>query len=262
MPKTMGPGWLTGQGRRRLRCGMWTGPVFTATILAQGLVREGYRPLRHPVSSLALGPGGWIQTVNFAVTGALCLAVRRGLRLTGDRLAGSRAGPVLVAAAGAGLVGSAAFRTDPVGGYPPGTPDMPARFSRVGTAHNLAAIPVFFGLAAAAASYGWRSWRAGQPPGFAVYCAATAVTMPVTTALAGAGFSQSSRLGGLRRPVPAGQHHHRLRLAHHRLGAHPAAHAPRHRRNILICAPLPRSAQRIADAQSGGNVRDHRSRRM
>ena len=62
--------------------------------------------------------------------------------------------------------------------------------------HNLAAIPVFFGLPAAAASYGWRCWRAGQPPGFVIYCAATAVTMPVTMALAGAGFGQPSRLGG------------------------------------------------------------------
>ncbi len=101
----------------------------------------------------------------------------------------------MVAAAGAGLICSAAFRTDPVGGYPPGTPDMPAGFSRAGAAHNLAAIPVFFGLPAAAACYGWRSWRVGQPPGFAVWCAATAVTMPVTMALAGAGFGQPSGLG-------------------------------------------------------------------
>jgi hypothetical protein len=195
MPKTMGPGRLAGQTRGLLRCGMWAGPAFTATFLAEGAVRDGYRPLRHPVSSLALGPRGWIQTANFAVTGVLFLAGAAGLRLAGDRLAGSRTGPAMVAAAGAGLIGSAAFRTDPVGGYPPGTPDMPAEFSRAGTAHNLAAVPVFFGLPAAAACYGWRSWRAGQPPGFAIYCAATAVTMPVTMALAGAGFGQSSRLG-------------------------------------------------------------------
>jgi hypothetical protein len=196
MPKTVCAGWLVGQTRRLLRCGIWAGPIFTATFLAEGTVRDGYRPLRHPVSSLALGPRGWIQTVNFAVTGVLTLAGAAGLRLTGDRLAGSRAGPVLVAAAGAGLIASAAFRTDPVGGYPPGTPDMPAKFSRAGTAHNLAAIPVFFGLPAAAAGYGWRSWRVGQRPGFAVYCATTAMIMPVTMVLAGAGFGQSSRLGG------------------------------------------------------------------
>jgi hypothetical protein len=41
--------------------------------------------------------------------------------------------------------------------------------------HNLAAIPVFAGLPPAAARYGWRD---GQTPGFAIYCAATAVTMP------------------------------------------------------------------------------------
>jgi hypothetical protein len=191
------PGRLARQARRLLRCGIWAGPVFTATFLAEGAVRDGYRPLRHPVSSLALGPRGWIQTANFAVAGAATVAGAAGLRLAdGDRGAGGRAGPVLVAAAGAGLIGSAVFRTDPVGGYPPGTPDMPATFTRAGTAHNLAAIPVFFGLPAAAATYGWRSWRAGQPPGFPVYCAATAVTMPVTMALAGAGFGQSSRLGG------------------------------------------------------------------
>jgi Protein of unknown function (DUF998) len=179
-----------------LRCGLWAGPVFTTTFLAEGAVREGYQPLRHPVSSLALGPRGWVQTANFAVMGGLCLAGAAGLRLAGDRVAGSRAGPVLIAAAGAGLIGSAAFPTDPVGGYPPGTPDVLTEPSRTGIAHNLAAIPVFFGLPAAALSYGWASWRAGEPPGFAVYCAATAVTMPVTMALAGAAFSQSPRLAG------------------------------------------------------------------
>jgi hypothetical protein len=195
MPKILRPGRLAGQTRGLLRCGIWAGPVFTTTFLAEGAARDGYRPLRHPVSSLALGPRGWIQTANFAVTGTLCLAGAVGLRRTGDRLAGSRAGAALVAAAGAGLIGAAAFRTDPVSGYPPGTPDIPARFSRAGIAHNLAAIPVFLGLPAAAASYGWRSWRAGQRPGFAICCTATAVTMPVTMALAAAGFGQSSRLG-------------------------------------------------------------------
>ena len=209
MLKVTQPGRLARQARALLRCGAWAGPVFVATFLAEGAVRDSYEPLRHPVSSLALGPRGWTQTVNFAVTGALCLAGAAGLRLasnrpasdrltsdrlTSDRLADSRTGPILVAAAGVGLIASAAFRTDPVGGYPPGTPEMPATPSRIGTAHTLAAVPIFFGLPAAAACYGWRSWRAGQT-GFAVYCAATAVTMPVAMAVAGAGFGQPSALG-------------------------------------------------------------------
>jgi hypothetical protein len=194
------PGRRADPARWLLRCGMGAGPVFAATFLAEGAARDGYQPLRHPVSSLALGPRGWVQTVNFLATGALCLAGSAGLRQAADcqafaRGADGRIGPALIAAAGAGLISAAVFPTDPVGGYPPGTPDLPARPSRTGTAHDLAAVPVFLGLPAAAAVYGWRSWRAGQPPGFAIGCAATAVTMPVTMALAGAGFGRSSGLG-------------------------------------------------------------------
>jgi len=173
MPKTMRLGRLAGQTRRLLRCGIWAGPVFTATFLAEGAARDGYRPLRQPVSSLALGPRGWVQTVNFAVTGVLCLAGAAGLHRTGDRLAGSRAGPIMAAAAGAGLIGSAVFH------------------------HG-----------------------AGR-----------------------SGFRPVIPAGRLRRPVPAGQHHHRLRLAHGRVGARTPAHIPWHRRNILICA-LSRGALR------------------
>jgi hypothetical protein len=65
--------------------------------------------------------------------------------------------------------------------------------------HNLAAVPVFLGLPAAAAGASWRSARTGQRR-WALYCAGTAITMPVATALAAAGFGQSPRLvplGGL-----------------------------------------------------------------
>ncbi len=237
MPKTMRPGRLAGPTRRLLRCGIWAGPVFTATFLAEGAARDGYRPLRHPVSSLALGPRGWVQTANFAVTGGLCLAGAAGLRRAGDRLAGSRAGPVLVAAAGAGLIGSAAFRTDPVGGYPPGTPDMPARFSRAGTAHNLAAIPVFFGLPAAAASYGWQGWRARPAARFRDLLRCHRGDHARHHGARRSRFRPVIPAGRLRWPVPAGQHHHGLRLAHGRVGARTPGRTPRHRRNILICVP-------------------------
>jgi hypothetical protein len=66
-------------------------------------------------------------------------------------------------------------------------------------AHNLAAVPVFFGLPAAALACSWPSWRAGQR-GFGLYSAGTAVTMLATMAVAAAGFGQSPRLvnlGGL-----------------------------------------------------------------
>ena len=185
--------------RRLLRCGVAAGPVFTAVFLLEGAARDGYRPLRHPVSSLALGPRGWIQAGNFAVAGTLFLAGAAGLARAGDPASSSRAAPAMIGAAGAGLICSAVFTTDPVSGYPPGTPDALTRLSRTGAAHNLAAVPVFVGLPAAALASGWRSWRAGQR-GFGLYSAGTAVTMLATMALASAGFGQTPRLvnlGGL-----------------------------------------------------------------
>ena len=106
---------------------------------------------------------------------------------------------MLIGAAGAGLIGAAVFATDPVSRYPPGTLDALPEPSRTGIAHNLAAIPVFFGLPAAALACSGRARRTGQR-GFALYSAGTAITMLATMALAAAGFGQSPRLvnlGGL-----------------------------------------------------------------
>jgi hypothetical protein len=185
--------------RRLLRCGVAAGPVFVGVFLLEGVVRDGYRPLRHPVSSLALGPRGWIQAGNFAVAGTLFLAGAAGLARTGDPACRGRTARALIGAAGAGLIGSAVFTTDPVSGYPPGTPDALTQPSRTGAVHNLAAVPVFVGMPAAALACASRSWRAGERR-FGLYSAGTAVTMLTTMALAGAGFGQSPRLvnlGGL-----------------------------------------------------------------
>jgi hypothetical protein len=129
----------------------------------------------------------------------LFLAGAAGLARAGDPAASSRVAPALIGAAGAGLIGSAVFTTDPVSGYPPGTPDALTRPSQAGALHNLAAVPVFLGLPAAAVACSWRSWRAGQRES-ALYSGGTAVTMLATMALAAAGFGQSPRLvhrGGL-----------------------------------------------------------------
>ena len=77
--------------RRLLGCGLVAGPVFVSVFLAEGAARDGYRPLRHPVSSLALGPRAWVQAGNFVVTGTLFLAGAAGLSRAGGPEA-SRAG--------------------------------------------------------------------------------------------------------------------------------------------------------------------------
>ena len=182
--------------RGLLSCGLAAGPVFVTTFLAEGATRDGYRPSRHPVSSLALGPRGRVQAANFAVTGTLVLAGAAGLGRAADPTLSSRAGRALIGAAGAGLIGAAVFATDPVSGYPPGTPVALTQPSRTGMMHNLAAVPVFLGLPAAAFTCGWQAARAGHR-GFGLYCAVTATTMLATTALAGAGFNQAPRLVNL-----------------------------------------------------------------
>lgn len=111
-------------------------------------------------------------------------------------------GPIATAALGAtglGLLGSAVFRTDPVSGYPPGTPDAPAGTTATGTMHTVAAVPIFLGIPAAAFACAWRFHRSGRP-GWAAYSAATGASMLTAMGLAGAGFRQDPRLvnyGGL-----------------------------------------------------------------
>ena len=129
---------------RLLVCGV-TGPMlFVASFLVQGALRPDYDALRHPVSSLSLGPSGWVQMATFWLTGLLIAAYAIGLR---------RAGcgwwtPVLVGLVGVGLVGAGIFVPDPISGYPPGSP-MSAPPTRHGLAHQLFSTPVFTALPAA-----------------------------------------------------------------------------------------------------------------
>lgn len=179
--------------RGLLRSGVAAGPLFVTVFLAEGARRADYQPSRHPVSSLALGPDGWVQAVNFSAAGTLCLAGAAGLSRDRDAIIGTRLVPALIGAAGLGLLFSAMFPTDPVGGYPPGTPAVPPVQSASMTRHGIAAIPVFFGLPAAALASAWRFHRAGHPR-WAIYSAATAASTVVTLGLAGAGFGQAPRL--------------------------------------------------------------------
>jgi len=178
--------------RNLLRGGVVAGPLFIAIFTLEGARRAGYKPARHPVSSLALGPRGWSQTANFAVTGALYLGAACGLLRISDPSMSKRAGPVLIGVAAGGIAAAALFPTDPVSGYPPGTPEQPAGPSVAGTLHNLVAIPTFLGLPAAAVAYSWRFARSGKP-GWAAYSATTAISMLIALGRSAAGFNQSPR---------------------------------------------------------------------
>ena len=63
---------------------------------ARRRLRPGYDPVRHPVSSLALGACGWVQIANFLVAGVLTFVFAVGLRRSLRPGPGALMGPVLV----------------------------------------------------------------------------------------------------------------------------------------------------------------------
>jgi hypothetical protein len=186
--------------KQLLMGGALAGPLFLTVFTAHGAALADYDPRRHPVSSLALGPHGWVQTANFLVTGLLYGGLAVALQRPGPRAPRSRLGASLVGAAAAGLLGAGTFLTDPISGYPPGTPEASPGYSGTAAAlHDLLSIPTFLGLPAAAAVYARAFTRQGQP-GWALYSGGTAAAMLTTVGLAGAAFSQAPRLvanGGL-----------------------------------------------------------------
>jgi hypothetical protein len=125
-----------------LCCGILAGPVSLALYAAQALTREGYDPTRHPMSLLALGESGWVQMVNFVLTGTLYLACAAGLRRALRDGPGQVWAPRLIAAFGAGMVIAGVFTTDPGAGFPAGAPTGAPEMSWHGVLHE-------FGFAAA-----------------------------------------------------------------------------------------------------------------
>jgi hypothetical protein len=183
-----------------LACGAIAGPLFTLAWAVEGATRAHYYPLRHPVSSLELGDLGWTQRANFLVAGGLTLAFAIGLRRALRPLGGSTWGPLLVGAHAIGLLGAGIFVTDPVSGYPPGTPDHLQTYGSVHAAlHDLFSVGTFVGLPIACLVMARRFAGWGQR-GWALYSAASGVGFAVAFVLTSMAFNQVEQLvafGGL-----------------------------------------------------------------
>ena len=98
--------------------------MFVAVFTVLGVPRSGYDEVRHFISILSLGDGGWAQIVNFLVGGALIVGLGIGLARRWQAGPGSRWVPGMVTLAGIGLAWCGVFIPDPSLGYPPGTPDV------------------------------------------------------------------------------------------------------------------------------------------
>jgi hypothetical protein len=151
-----------------LACGVLAPCLFTAVYLIEGATRPGYDPWLHAVGNLSLSDQGWLQVVNFIVSGLLIIGFATGLRQTLCSGEGALLGPVMIAAAGAGLILAGIFVIDPSRGYPPGTPAGLTIFPTLhGNLHIFfGAIPFFIGLPIAcyalvrriAGNSIWRGW--------------------------------------------------------------------------------------------------------
>jgi hypothetical protein len=173
--------------RSLLLAGSAAAPVFTASFVIQQSLREDYDPRRYPVSSLALGPGGGQQAATFAVTGGLLALGAAGLADLPVGAEEPRAVVVMLAGAAVGLLASAVFTTDPIGGYPPGTAVITEPRTREGLAHDMSAVPVFLGLPVAAVVSGVSAARSGRWA-WAVYSGVAAAATVVGLVRSSGGF--------------------------------------------------------------------------
>jgi hypothetical protein len=180
------PGRPPSRPGRLLATGLVVGPLFTAGYLMGGLFQgRGYSQIRHPVSSLALGPQGWTQTATFVACGLLVVLFSIGLRRSLRPGPGALAVPLLVAVWGTGLTGAGIFLTDPVGGYP--TAASPVTWH--GRLHDWAfSLPGFVALTLAMLIAGLAFTRRRQR-WFALYSALSAVAFAVLFALTTMGFA-------------------------------------------------------------------------
>jgi hypothetical protein len=197
----------------KIACGVVAGPVFVGVFTVLGARRTGYDWRRHAVSSLAVGREGWGQRANFMLVGGLYCVAARGLAHSSSRVVGPAVVPALVFAAGVGLIGSGAFVTDPVAGFPPEhaagdafAASAEVAPTRAGQLHNLCAIPIFVGLPVATLVDAGSAVRRREYR-WAVYCAGSALGMASACALFGAAF------GGVPTLVPRGGLFQRISIA-------------------------------------------------
>ena len=179
---------LDSQTRLLLICGALAGPLFIIAWFIEGLNRDGYNPMRHPISALSLGEFGWTQIANFIVTGILTLVLAFGLRTAFQRGRGKTWIFILITIVGLGFLGTGLFATDPLNGYPPGTPAILLPPTLIGLLHVLFASFVFglpiacFVMARHFDDQGEHNW--------AIYSKITAVAFIIVYLLAMAGFLQ------------------------------------------------------------------------
>jgi len=162
------------RARILLTCGIAAGPLYILLGLLQMAIRPGFDITRHSLSLLANGDLGWIQTLNFLVTGILLVAGGVGVKRALQSGPGSRWAPRMLGLYGLGLIGASIFSADPALGFPPGTPLENNPISGHGLLHFVVGTIGFIGFIAACFIFA-RRFRALQQPAWAWYSLITGI---------------------------------------------------------------------------------------
>lgn len=157
-------------------------PLFLGVWAVQALTREGFRPAFHPMSLLSLGDGGWVQILNFVVTGLLVIGGGLGLGrvLAPGRL--TRWAAALIVLMGAGLVTAGVFLTDAGAGFPAGAPAGAPVMSWHGAVHEAGFLLTQLAFVAGAVLLAVRFFRTRRR-GWAWACIASVLAAVAVAAL-------------------------------------------------------------------------------
>lgn len=167
--------------------------LFTTTYLIEGVTRPDYSAWQQAISALSLGPGGWVQQVNFVVFGLITISTAFAWRILLKGGVGANWYPIFRALEGLGLIVDGFFSQDPAFGYPKGaalTVTLHGRIHVIFAFVSITAIALgFFVLARRMANEpGWRGWT--------TYSVITGLLTIVFIATFGALNGQHSEIAG------------------------------------------------------------------
>ncbi len=178
-----------------LSCSTLGSLLFTTTYLIEGATRPGYSTWQQAISALSLGPGGWVQQINFVVFGVIVLWTTFAWRKLLKGGVGATWYPIVRGLEGVGLIIDGFFSQDPAFGYPAGailtTPTLHAVIHQIFAFMSITAIAVGFFILA------WRFTKEPGWRGWALYSALTGLLTIVFIAIFGAANGQHSAIAGL-----------------------------------------------------------------
>ena len=157
--------------------------MFPLLTVIQGLVRQGFSLTAHPLSLLSVGALGWIQILNFVVSGLFFLLFAEGIQRVLAPM--SFWIPLLFKAYGLLTIAGGIFVIDPMLGFPPGTPNgLPATLSWHAIAHNLIFFAIFLCIVLIEFIFS-RRYAKEKMWGWFLYSLLTALAAPVLIVAAG-----------------------------------------------------------------------------